>query len=64
MTFIDRIILAWKILFGIPLTGEGETTSPEVASIASRGLRQPSSLTATEIRTVCASALKQAPDKK
>lgn len=37
-----------------------EYTSAEVARIASRGLRDPSGLTITEIRAVCASALTQA----
>jgi hypothetical protein len=39
-----------------------ELTSRRVASIAARGLDSPLSLTADEIRTVCASALTQAPD--
>jgi hypothetical protein len=63
MTFSTRLKLAWKILFGIPLIGEGETTSRQVASIASKGLAKPESLTTKEIRTVCASALTQAADK-
>ena len=36
-----------------------ENTSEQVARIAARGLRDPNSLTAKEIRTVCASALRQ-----
>ena len=40
-----------------------EKTSKSVASIASRGLRDPSSLTRAEIKTVSASVLTQAPDK-
>jgi hypothetical protein len=63
MTFFTRLRLAWQVLIGLPLIGEGETTSRQAASIASRGLRNPMSLTASEIRTVCASALKQAPDR-
>lgn len=62
MTFITRLQLAWQILFGPPLTGEGETTSRQVAAIAARGLRRPRQLTEQEIKAVCASALKQAPD--
>ena len=41
-----------------------ERTSSSVASIASRGLDDPASLTLDEIRTVCASCLTQAPDKR
>lgn len=41
-----------------------ESTSPEVASIAARGLQHPEMLTLREIETVCASALTQAPDRK
>jgi hypothetical protein len=37
-----------------------EYTSAEVATLAARGLRDPSGLTITEIRAVCASALTQA----
>lgn len=37
-----------------------EFTSTQVAKIASRGLREPTSLTIAEIRAVCASALTQA----
>lgn len=40
--------------------GYQEYTSPEVASIAARGIRYPASLTFTDIRAVCASALTQA----
>lgn len=36
-----------------------ERTSPEVASLASRGLSDPASLSPEEIRAVCASALTQ-----
>jgi hypothetical protein len=64
MTFWKRLKLCWHILTGVPLIGEGETTSAEVASIASRGLRRPTSLTDAEIRAVCASALTQAPNKR
>ena len=42
---------------------KNEKTSPEVASIASRGLRDPASLTNEEIKKVCGSVLTQAPDK-
>lgn len=40
-------------------TPPNETTSPEVASIAARGLSNPESLTPDEIKSVCASALTQ-----
>jgi len=39
-----------------------EKTSKRVASIAARGLKNPSSLTQAEIKTLAASALTQAPD--
>ena len=42
----------------------GEQTSARVASIASRGLDDPASLTFEEIRTVCGSALTQTANKK
>jgi hypothetical protein len=60
---MTKLRLIWQILFGVPLTGEGETTSAQVASIASKGLARPMTLTAKEIRTVCASALTQAPNR-
>lgn len=63
MNIATRVRLAMQVLWGIPLTGEGETTSPQVASVASKGLAHPMSLTAQEIRTVCASALTQAPKR-
>jgi hypothetical protein len=63
MQILTRFRLAWQVLIGLPLIGEGETTSRKVASIASRGLRSPASLSAAEVRAVCASALKQAPDR-
>ena len=40
-----------------------EVTSASVASIAARGLRDPGSLTHEEIKTVCASALTQRPNR-
>ena len=40
-----------------------EQTSSSVASIAARGLKVPGSLTPSEIKTVCASALTQAPNR-
>lgn len=40
--------------------GYKEYTSPEVASLAARGIRDPGSLTPEEIKRVCASALTQA----
>lgn len=42
------------------MTRPDEFTSAQVASIASRGMRDPAGLTNTEIRAVCASALTQA----
>jgi hypothetical protein len=43
---------------------KNEKTSPKVASIASKGLKNPASLTNKQIKTVSAAALTQAPDKK
>ncbi|RKE73434.1 hypothetical protein [Pseudorhodoplanes sinuspersici] len=43
---------------------KGETTSNKVATIASKGLKTPSKLTNKEIKTIAASALTQAPNKK
>ncbi|MBU1862491.1 MAG: hypothetical protein KKH94_02365 [Candidatus Omnitrophica bacterium] len=43
---------------------KNEKTSKKVASIASRGLRKPSSLTNTEIKKIAGSVLTQAPDRK
>lgn len=40
-----------------------EHTSPEVAAIAARGVNAPESLSPAEIKSVCASALTQAPEK-
>jgi hypothetical protein len=42
---------------------KNEKTGAEVARIASKGLRDPGSLTKTEIRKISASVLTQAPDK-
>ena len=39
-----------------------EYTSAEIASIASRGLHDPASLTLAEVQAVCGTALTQAPD--
>lgn len=41
-----------------------EYTSAQIASIAARGMIDPSSLTEKEIRSVCASALTQAKNVK
>jgi hypothetical protein len=41
-----------------------EKTSHKVASLASRGLKDPGSLTNRQIKTLAASALTQAPDRK
>ena len=43
---------------------KNEKTSPKVASIASKGLKNPGSLTNKQIKTVSGAALTQAPDKK
>lgn len=43
---------------------KNEKTGPKVASIASKGLKKPESLTNKEKKTVCASVLTQSPDKK
>ncbi|AXQ69172.1 hypothetical protein HOU02_gp553 [Caulobacter phage CcrBL9] len=40
-----------------------EHTSPEIASLAARALRDPASLTEDEIKSLAASALTQAPDR-
>jgi hypothetical protein len=42
---------------------KNEKTGKKVASIASKGLRDPGSLTKTEIKKISASVLTQAPDK-
>ena len=39
-----------------------EKTSPRIASIAARGLKDPASLSLEEIREICGSVLTQAPD--
>lgn len=44
--------------------GKNEKTSSKVASIASKGLKNPSSLTNKQIKTISASVLTQASDKK
>lgn len=43
---------------------KNEKTSKKVASIASRGLKNPGSLTNKEVRKIAGSVLTQAPDKK
>ncbi|MHB8149811.1 MAG: hypothetical protein ACYDIB_06580 [Desulfobulbia bacterium] len=43
---------------------KNEKTSPKIASIASKGLKKPESLTKPEIRKISASVLTQTPDKK
>lgn len=42
---------------------KNEKTSSKVASIASKGLKSPGSLTKKEIQTIAATALTQSPDK-
>lgn len=44
-------------------SGKGEQTSPSVASLASKGLKNPGSLTNKEIQKIAGSVLTQAPDK-
>jgi hypothetical protein len=41
-----------------------EQTSKQVASIASKALQKPSSITPKQIKTIAASVLTQAPNKK
>ena len=41
-----------------------EKTGAAVRSIASRGMRDPASLSLEEIRSVCASALTQSPNRR
>lgn len=43
---------------------KNEKSGSKTASIAAQGLKNPSSLTNKQIKSVCASALTQAPDKK
>jgi hypothetical protein len=43
---------------------KNEKTGSKTASIASKGLKNPSSLTNKEIKSIAAAALTQAPDKK
>jgi len=43
---------------------KNEKTSTNIASIASKGLKNPGSLTKTEIKKISGSVLTQAPDKK
>ncbi len=43
---------------------KNEKTSKPVAKIAAKGLSDPASLTNKQVKTLAASALTQAPDKK
>ena len=43
---------------------KNEKTSKGIGSIASKGLRNPDSLTNREIKSIAATALTQRPDKK
>jgi hypothetical protein len=43
---------------------KNEKTSSRVASIASKGLKKPGSLTNKEIKSIAAGVLTQTPDKK
>ncbi len=43
---------------------KNEKTSKKVATIASQGLKNPSSLTNKQIKTISGSVLTQRPDKK
>ncbi len=60
VTALDASIAAG--LDALTETGS-EETSREIASIAARGLANPSSLSASEVARVCASALTQAEDR-
>lgn len=44
--------------------GRNEKTSSRVSTIASKGLKKPSSLTPKEIKTIAGSVLTQTSDKK
>ena len=44
--------------------GKNEKTGKDVGSIASKGLKDPASLTNKQIKTIAASALTQRPDHK
>jgi hypothetical protein len=44
--------------------GKNDKTSPKVATLASKVLKDPSSATNKQIKTLAASVLTQAPDKK
>lgn len=43
---------------------KNEKTSKKVGSIASKGLKKPSTLSAKQIKSISASSLTQRPDKK
>lgn len=45
------------------MTTASEVTSARIGSIAARGLRDPGSLTHEEIKSLCASALTQRPNR-
>lgn len=49
---------------GYVVSRSNEVTSPEVLAIAARGISDPAGLTPEEIKSVCASALTQAPDRR
>jgi hypothetical protein len=57
-----KLKLAWMVLFS-DIVGEGETTSPRMASIASRAMNQPYSVTIREIKQMAGALLTQAKNK-
>lgn len=59
MSLFTRFRLAALVFCQPDLTRNGKSTSRQMATLASRGLSKPMSLSAREIRTVCASVLTQ-----
>jgi hypothetical protein len=41
-----------------------EVTSPRIAILAAKGIRHPEALTLREIKSICASVLTQAPNRR
>ena len=60
MSIFSRFRLAALVLCWPYLTGNGKSIGRQMATLASRGLSKPMSLSAREIRMVCASVLTQA----
>jgi hypothetical protein len=52
------------VIWTIKVMAMNERTSSRVGTIASKGLRDPKSLTPKEIKSIAAAALTQRPDKK